>query len=198
MKRLIGVAVLVSAMAGCGAGDLDTTDGSAWGAFSGNLPTIEDAPRIEVVTAPEPGGSRSHEALTDDEEPATHDAVSEHNEEHDESPDAEVDGTDETSPAADDPTAHHDPTADEETASDHAPASGDEGAESDHDEGVEADQPETADDDGYVVEVTMLEFGYELDRETVPVGEPVTFRFVNDGQIEHEVVRFGASTRGVR
>lgn len=48
---------------------------------------------------------------------------------------------------------------------------------------------DTADDaDGPVVEVEMVDVAFEPDVVTVPVDEPVTFRFTNTGVLLHEAV----------
>lgn len=51
---------------------------------------------------------------------------------------------------------------------------------------------EADDGGGLVVEVEMLEFAFTFDATTVPMGEPVTFRFHNTGDVEHEAM-FGSA-----
>ena len=50
---------------------------------------------------------------------------------------------------------------------------------------------ETAEMDQNVVEIEMVEFGFVPSVPTVPVGEPVVFRFVNTGAVPHEAM-FGS------
>lgn len=71
---------------------------------------------------------------------------------------------------------------------------GGDGTADDHDEGVAADdQPARGDDGtasatGLVVEVEMVEFGFVAEPITLPVGEPITFRFTNTGVVPHEAM----------
>ena len=178
MKRMIVVAGIVLAVAACG------DDGN-------DLAGVEDeAPRIQVVAVSE-----------------TPDAQAEPDESHDDSADAAVNGMNETS-ATDSESVESDHDATES-----AGESNHDVAQPDHDETTAgevdvttptsaAPEPDEVDvttpasaasepDEGYVVEVAMVEFGYQLDRDTVPAGEPVTFRFTNEGQIEHEAM-FGS------
>ena len=42
--------------------------------------------------------------------------------------------------------------------------------------------------DEYVVQVSLTEFGVEMDSSSVPAGAPVTFVFTNNGVLEHNIV----------
>lgn len=179
MSRVVVVAGIVLAVAGCGEDGNDANRGWVPAEWSG---VADEAPQIEVVAVSETPLDQAHDGHDDGETGAS----------HDDSADAAMDEMDEM------------PAADHEAESDHDAAESDhesdhDAAESDHDatepaeDGatIDAAAAETEPDDGYVVEVSMVEFGYVLDRDTVPAGEPVTFRFANEGQIEHEAM-FGS------
>ena len=167
MKRMIVVAGIVLAVAACG------DDGN-------DLAGVEDeAPQIEVVAVSE----------TPDDQADDDHADSEPGESHHDSADAAVNGMDET-PAKDAESVEsdHDATKSGEVDVTTSTSAASEPAD------VGVTTPASAPSEpaeGYVVEVAMVEFGYQLDRDTVPAGEPVTFRFTNEGQIEHEAM-FGS------
>ncbi len=162
IRHVIMVTGVAAAMVGCGADGTDVAGGARDG-FFGTIPPVE-APNIEVVS-----GSETHDdgemAAHDDEEMAAHD-------------DGEMAAHDDGEMAAHDDgeMAAHD---DEEMAA------------HDDEEMAAHDDEEMAGESGIVVEVEMVDFGYVLDRDAVPMGEPITFRFTNVGEIEHEAM-FGS------
>lgn len=54
-----------------------------------------------------------------------------------------------------------------------------------------SDDEGTMADEGFVVEVEMVEFGFVADLGELPMGEAITFRFVNTGVVPHEAM-FGS------
>ena len=68
---------------------------------------------------------------------------------------------------------------------------GDESNDGGHD-ADDAAADSVVDDEGVVVNVEMVEFGFVADVDEVPLGEPVTFRFVNSGLVPHEAM-FGTN-----
>lgn len=208
MWRVAAVAGLLLAVGGCGADRSDVEGGAPPTGGWQPAPAAEaDAADLEVLGL---SGVADGEAPVDHGEDA---AEPVHDESADESADDVTTATaGESAHAtadhaiADDATVDH---ANEDRADETGPAHGDHGdrddADGDHGDETHhatdatgatgatdaADEPAddaAAHDGEHVVEVTMVEFGYVLDRPTVPVGEPVTFRFVNDGQIEHEAM----------
>ncbi len=131
-----------------------------------------------------------HAAMTAEEMAGHGDDMTEHDDDmtaHDDEMTAHDDDMtehDEDMTAHDEMTEHGDETAHE--AAEEMAGHGDEttGEVSDHED--EAAEPPST--DGVVVEVEMVEFGYVMDTATVPMGEPVTFRFVNDGAVPHEAM----------
>ncbi|HSH11404.1 MAG TPA: plastocyanin/azurin family copper-binding protein, partial [Ilumatobacter sp.] len=63
----------------------------------------------------------------------------------------------------------------------------------DHDAMVTDDHEDVdaASSAGVVVNVEMIEFGFVADTPSIPVGQPVTFRFQNTGVVPHEAM-FGS------
>ena len=81
----------------------------------------------------------------------------------------------------------HDATADD---------SHDAMTEDSHDATADDSHDATADDDAAastenVIEVEMVEFGFITEATSIPIGVPVTFRFVNTGVLPHEAM-FGS------
>ena len=93
--------------------------------------------------------------------------------------------------------AHDEADVDEMVVDDHAAtdATHDSTSEEAHDGPADDeahDEQQTAEpDQGTVVHVEMVEFGFVADVDELPAGEPVTFRFSNTGVVPHEAM-FGS------
>jgi uncharacterized cupredoxin-like copper-binding protein len=168
IRRVAAVAGIVLAVAGCGEDGNDAYGGRIPAGSSG---TVDEEPQIQVVAVSGAAEDGAHGSGTSSE-PV-----------HEESADDEMVETGDASTDQDAGSGHDVGGTDDGPARDTA--------EPDQDHADEVADGTNPDGGGNVVQVAMFDFGYALDRETVPVGEPVTFRFVNEGQIEHEAM-FGS------
>ena len=214
IKQIAAVAGVAVALVGCGVDGPDMAASAVGAGFAGAVVQAE-APGIEVIATEGSGHGDAHDEAASSEEmgdgDAGHDEMGDAGEDadheaadagHDEMADAGEEADHAVADAGHDEMADtdHDATGDAGEEADHEAADAghdemaDAGGDADHDTAA-ADHGAAVDPDpdaGIVVSVEMFEFGYVLDRDTVPVGEPVTFRFVNGGQDEHEAM-FGSS-----
>jgi uncharacterized cupredoxin-like copper-binding protein len=138
-----------------------------------DLPTNESgfAAAVEVVDSTDDATDDHHDDATDDHHD---DATDDH---HD---DATDDHHDDADDATDD---HHDDATDDhhdDATDDHH----DDATDDHHDDA--ASGPELPEGVDMVVEVSMVDFGYEPAELDIPLGSTVQFVFVNDGAAPHE------------
>lgn len=188
-SAIVGVAVLITTLVGCGEDGPDAPGAAFAAANDGSAAAIQiiaaapddghdDAPHDEPADAMDGDGEVIHDEAEEshDDAEAAHDAEESH--------DDGADGHDEEADGHDDAEATHD-DADHDDSADDADAGHDD-AEATHDDSSAGEH------DGFVVDVEMVEFGYVLDTAKVPMGEPITFRFRNTGDVEHEAM-FGSA-----